>query len=43
MNIHEFFKGVVIYKLKPELLERNCVAYFSLTKIVKKKCIESIL
>ena len=29
MNIEEFFKDVVIYKLKPELWEKNCVAYFS--------------
>jgi hypothetical protein len=33
MNIEEFFKDVVAYKLKPELWEKNCVAYFSHTKI----------
>ena len=33
MNIEEFFKDVVVYKLKPELWEKNCVAYFSHTKI----------
>ena len=33
MNIKEFFKDVVVYKLKPELWEKNCVAYFSHTKI----------
>ena len=32
MNIEEFFKDVVIYKLKPELWEKNCVAHFSHTK-----------
>lgn len=31
MNIEEFFKDVVVYKLKPELWEKNCVAYFSHT------------
>ena len=26
INIEEFFKVVVVYKLKPELWEKNCVA-----------------
>ncbi|CAB5368674.1 unnamed protein product [Rhizophagus irregularis] len=33
MNIQEFFKDVVVDKLNPELWEKNCVAYFSHTKI----------
>ncbi|CAI2191596.1 8313_t:CDS:2 [Funneliformis geosporum] len=33
MDIEEFFKNVVVYKLKPELWEKNWVAYFSHTKM----------
>ena len=33
MNVEEFFKDVVVYKLNPELWKKNCVAYFSHTKI----------
>ena len=33
MDIKEFFKDVVVYKLRPELWEKNCVAYFSHTKM----------
>jgi len=35
MNIEEFFEDVVVYKLKPELREKKCVAYFSHTKMEK--------
>ncbi|CAB4488681.1 unnamed protein product [Rhizophagus irregularis] len=33
MNIQEFFKDVVVDKLNLELWKKNCVAYFSHTKI----------
>ena len=33
MNIEDFFNDVVIDELKSELWEKECVAYFSSTKI----------
>ncbi|CAB4397955.1 unnamed protein product [Rhizophagus irregularis] len=37
MNIEDFFNNVVVNELKIELWEKNCIAYFSLTKMGKMK------